>query len=116
MAQAAQRCAAYARSSPAERSRCLRCATAANRSDVAYGLGQQGVLGQGIRQGAIVHWRGGAKNGLGELAIAIVAGGPHLEGEGGAAGGVVGRRGEVLFIPPTRPAATEQPRPSAPGG
>ena len=45
------------------------------------------MLGEGIGQGAVVQWRGGAENGPGELAIAVVAGGLDLEVQTAAAAG-----------------------------
>src|SRR5438067_6888993 len=56
------------------------------------------MLGQGADQRQIFLWRGGAKNGLGKLAIALVAARLNLDVEAAAAGLWVARRGHGLCI------------------
>jgi hypothetical protein len=56
------------------------------------------MLSQGMRQGAVVEWRSRAENGVGELAVAIMAGSVDLDVQAAPAAMGMGRRGHTPCI------------------
>src|SRR5258708_40276720 len=98
MVRAAPRCVAFGKLLPVDRSRCLRCVTLANRSDVGGRLEELRMVGQGVCQVGVIAWRGRAENGVGELAVAIVAARLDLGVQAAAAAAWMARRGHALCI------------------